>query len=90
MCEFLDWTADAKLFRAAETGIVLLFAIKELWPNQFAFLPPVAEGRKQFIELLFGNSNLLNENVTLDLILADYEADRKKFMELSAKYWIYN
>lgn len=81
---------DAKLFRAAETGIVLLFAIKELWPNQFAFLPPIAEGRKQFIELLFGNNNLLNENVTLDLILADYEADRKKFMELSAKYWIYN
>ncbi len=80
---------EAKAVKAVETGLTLIFAIKELWPESFSYLPPAAEGRKQFIELLFGNNKLLDPTVTLEALLSDYEKDSRMFLDRSRDYWLY-
>jgi uncharacterized protein YbbC (DUF1343 family) len=48
---------DGEALRPVELGLTMLFAMRKLFP-EFAFLPPVREGGRPFIDLLCGESGV--------------------------------
>lgn len=81
---------DRKRFNPTETGLRLLFAFREYYPEKFQFLEPQkAEGRRG-IELLFGNKKILEDNVSCEELIEDYRRDSENFYERKKKYHLYD
>ena len=74
----------------AELGLALLYAFRECYPKEFAFLPPLKEGSRRSIELLFGNDRILDENVSFESLLEEYHKDSREFYERKKKFHLYD
>lgn len=80
---------DARRIRPCETGLRLLFTIREMYGEEFSFLPPHTEGGRPFMELLYGSDALTQGKMELNELLLEMERDAKAFAERAAKYAYY-
>lgn len=81
---------DSHALCSAELGLKLLYAFRDCYSEEFAFLPPLKEGSRRSIELLFGNDRILDENVTLENMLEEYHRDSREFYERKKKFHLYD
>lgn len=77
---------DEKALRPVELGVRLLDLLRRIYPNDFAFLPPVRQDGKRFISLLAGHREFENPNWNADTILARYEAESRAFQTRKKRY----
>ena len=77
---------DEKALRPVELGVRLLDLLRRIYPNDFAFLPPVRQDGKRFISLLAGHREFENPNWNADTILARYEAESQAFQARKMRY----
>lgn len=77
---------DEKALRPVELGVRLLDLLRGMYPDDFAFLPPVRQDGKRFISLLAGHREFENPNWNADTILARYEAESKAFQTRKKRY----
>lgn len=77
---------DEKALRPVELGVRLLDLLRRMYPNDFAFLPPVRQDGKRFISLLAGHREFEAPNWNADTILARYEAESKAFQTRKKRY----
>lgn len=76
-------------YRAVETGVELLFTIREMYEKEFAFLPPYKEETRPFITLLAGCADFISPDADKKKILQGFIKDSEKFKTCSAKYHLY-
>ena len=74
---------------SVDTGIELLFRIKDMYPGNFEFLPPYKGRTKQFIDLLSGDDILRNEKMDKDRLLDSYRQESAGFAKTKAQYHLY-
>lgn len=77
---------DEKALRPVELGVRLLDLLRRIYPNDFAFLPPVRQDGKRFISLLAGHREFENPNWNADTILARYETESRAFQTRKKRY----
>lgn len=80
---------DEEALRPVELGVRLLALLKQRYPEDFHFLPPVREGGRPFISLLAGHRDFEKENWDADAILARYEEESKGFLQRKKAYHLY-
>ena len=80
---------DEDALRPVELGVRLLALLKQRYPEDFHFLPPVREGSRPFISLLAGHRDFEQENWDADAILARYEEESKGFLQRKKAYHLY-
>lgn len=81
---------DAAQYRAVSVGLHLLDAVRRLYPADFAFLPPVREGHRSFIQLLSGDPLLERADIAPEDLLAAYENDSRDFAQRKQSYHLYD
>ncbi|HEX2924770.1 MAG TPA: DUF1343 domain-containing protein [Ruminiclostridium sp.] len=74
---------------SVDTGIELLFAIAEKYPDKFEFLPPYKGGTRQFIDLLSGDDAIRKGKISKNQLLESYHQDSAEFKETKAQYHLY-
>ena len=79
---------DAHACRPVTVGLAVLDAVRGLWPESFAFLPPAGESGLPMIDLLSG-SHRLREGQTAAGYLADAAADCETFLTRSTPFQLY-
>ena len=79
---------DPRAVRSVETGLTLLFTIKEQY-EQFAFRPPYKEGSRSFIDLLSGDDLLGSGAAGLSELLEQYREESRSFAKRKAAYHLY-
>ncbi|MFS0722504.1 exo-beta-N-acetylmuramidase NamZ domain-containing protein [Paenibacillus sp. 1P07SE] len=79
---------DEAAVRPVALGLTLLFTIRELFAP-FAFLPPVRDGGRPFIDLLCGDRILRDENTELRSIIETWEAESEQFARRKSTYHLY-
>lgn len=77
---------DEKALRPVELGVRLLDLLRQMYPEDFAFLPPVRPDGKIFLSLLAGHREFENPNWNADTILARYEAESRAFQTRKKRY----
>ena len=77
---------DEKALRPVELGVRLLDLLRRIYPNDFAFLPPVRQDGKRFISLLAGHREFENPNWNADTILTRYETESRAFRTRKMRY----
>ncbi|WP_274365703.1 exo-beta-N-acetylmuramidase NamZ family protein [Paenibacillus thermotolerans] len=82
------YVTDARAVRTVETGVTLLFTIKENY-EAFSFLPPVKEGSRPFIDLLCGDSVYREEPVDTAALLAQFREESRTFAAMKKRYHLY-
>ena len=80
---------DEAQLRPVELGVTLLFTVKELFPESFAFLPPVREGGRPFIDLLCGDAVYRDETVDVKSLLAGFVEESRAFAERKKAFHLY-
>ncbi len=80
---------DPESFCPVKTALTLLFAVKERY-DKFSFLPPSSEGEKSTIELLYGNGEILREDVALPELLEACDRDSEAFARRIRPYLMYD
>jgi len=80
---------DRDAFRPVKTGLTMLYTIKDMFSNDFIFLPPYAEGYRPMIDYNTGNSYVREGTFGLDEVLAIYEKEGNEFNEMKVKYHLY-
>ncbi len=80
---------DAHAFRAVETAYTLLYTLRDLYPDAFAFLPPVRSGSRPFISLLAGSGVFEGEPPALAALLEGFAQDEKAFLRRKEAYHLY-
>ncbi len=83
-----------KAFKPVLTGVAVLKAVHDLYPEQFQWRHRAYEfvQDKPAIDLLMGGDDLrkqLEKGVSLKEIEASWEADREKFLAMRRKYLLY-
>lgn len=83
------YVTDIRAVRPVETGVNLLYAIKDLH-EPFAFLPPVKEGSRPFIDLLGGdNVYRRSESADVPAMLEAFREESRAFAERKRPYHLY-
>jgi len=82
------YVMDANAIRPLDVGVTLLFTIKELY-EQFAFLPPIKERSRPFIDLLGGDSIYRSESIDVPVLLEQFRAESESFQEAKQQYHLY-
>lgn len=82
------YITNARALQAVEIGVTLLFTIKELHES-FAFLPPVKENARPFIDLLCGDKLYREESVDVAAILTQFREESLEFAQLKSQYHLY-
>lgn len=80
---------DARALHAVETGVELLFAIKQAYAEAFAWLPPFKEGSRPFIDLLGGDNRYRDETVEVSALLAEFREESAAFAVRKRRYHLY-
>ncbi len=80
---------DAHAFRAVETAYTLLYTLRDLYPDAFAFLPPVRSGSRPFISFLAGSGVFEGEPPALAALLEGFAQDEKAFLRRKEAYHLY-
>lgn len=82
------YLTDAQRFQPVRTGLELLYSVMEFYPEDFTFLPSTREDGIAFIELLAGDSRILDKT-PLDTLLTSYEKESQEFAERKKRYELY-
>ncbi|WEK54992.1 MAG: DUF1343 domain-containing protein [Candidatus Cohnella colombiensis] len=82
------YITDIQVLKPLEVGVTLLFTIRDLY-EQFAFLPPVKEGSRPFIDLLGGDSIYRTANIQAKQLLEQFAEESKQFAEMKQQYHLY-
>jgi len=82
------YVMDAGSIKPVEIGVELMFTIKELY-EEFAFLPPVKEGSRPFIDLLCGDNVYRSETVDVAALLEQFREESKAFEAEKKQYHLY-
>ena len=77
---------DEKAIQPVALGVRLLDLVRRMYPDDFAFLPPVRQDGKPFISLLAGHREFENPDWNADELLACYEEESKDFRTRKAPY----
>ena len=77
---------DEKALRPVELGVRLLDLLRQMYPEDFSFLPPVRPDGKIFLSLLAGHRDFENPDWDADDILARYEAESQAFQARKMRY----
>ena len=77
---------DEKALRPVELGVRLLDLLRQMYPEDFSFLPPVRPDGKIFLSLLAGHRDFENPDWDADAILARYEAESQAFRTRKMRY----
>lgn len=80
---------DVRKVKAVNVGIELLYEVRKRYSEKFEFLPPYQGSTRCFAELLSGDNQLNNPNVTKDEILYQYEQDSKTFAQMKQEFHLY-
>ncbi len=80
---------DYKTYESYRTGLVILEAIRDLYPKEFSFLPPVKSNGRPFISLLSGNNAFEQSDWTSKAILEANEAELEVFKKEKKEYHLY-
>lgn len=79
---------DAHAYQSVRTGTALLYAVRSLYAQDFAFLPPVREGGRSFIQLL-GGGDAYQQFEDEQALLKSFEADSASFAVYKQKFHLY-
>lgn len=79
---------DSHAVRTVDTGVSLLYAIKENY-EQFHFLPPVKEGSRPFIDLLCGDNAYRRDSVNVPVLLEQFREESREFAKMKQSYHLY-
>ncbi|MBD2867034.1 exo-beta-N-acetylmuramidase NamZ family protein [Paenibacillus arenilitoris] len=79
---------DRRAIRPLDVGVTLLYTIKKLF-EPFAFLPPIREGSRPFIDLLGGDSQYRAEDATPETLLERFREESGRFAETKRQYHLY-
>ncbi|MFP4978132.1 exo-beta-N-acetylmuramidase NamZ domain-containing protein [Paenibacillus sp. CN-4] len=83
------YITDIQVIKPLEVGVTLLFAVRDLY-EQFAFLPPVKEGSRPFIDLLGGSSVYRTEGIQAKQLLEQFAEESRQFAEMKRQYHLYH
>lgn len=83
------YITDACAIRPVDVGVELLFTIKGLYPA-FAFLPPLKEGSRPFIDLLGGDKVYRDDDVDVPALLEQFRRESREFSLSKQKYHLYD
>jgi len=83
------YVTDVRAIRPLETGISLLYTIKRHY-EPFAFLPPVKEGSRPFIDLLCGDSLYRDDSVGMEALLEQFREESRQFARIKRQYHLYD
>lgn len=81
---------DPRAFRSADTGVELLLATRDRYPEDFRFLPMTKEWGRPFAQVLFGGERITDPDVTAAEILEEFHRDSAAFAQRKAQYQIYD
>lgn len=79
---------DDRAFQPFETGVRLLFTIKNNY-EEFSFLPPIREGSRPFIDLLGGDSVFRQEPIDVEEKLEQFREESRAFAEMKKQFHMY-
>lgn len=82
------YITDHRAMKPLEVGVTLLFTIRDLY-EQFAFLPPLKEGSRPFIDLLGGDSIYRTEHIQAKQLLEQFAEESKQFADMKQQYHLY-
>lgn len=80
---------DERAVRPLELGVELLFTVKRLFEDTFAFLPPVRENGRPFIDLLCGDNVYRDEPVDVSALLERFREESRAFSERKKAFHLY-
>lgn len=80
---------DEQQLRPVELGVRLLALLRQMYPKDFSFLPPVREGGKPFISLLAGHRDFEAPDWDADAILHRYHLESQAFRMRKEAYHLY-
>ena len=80
---------DRNRFKSVETGVRMLFALKELSGGHFEWVPPLSDMGSHFIDLLAGTDRLRGYGLSVDDLLEDWRHDAQSFSKQREKYLLY-
>ena len=81
---------DAKRIRPLNSFVRLLSVIRDLWPDDFAFLPPVFDNGRPFIRMLTGLDDFEDKDWTADHVLEHMDQGHDEFYRRRNEYEIYD
>jgi uncharacterized protein YbbC (DUF1343 family) len=79
---------DVRAFRPVEAGVALLFAIRDTYES-FAFLPPVRENGRPFLDLLSGEPRIRDRATDVRDVLDAFREESRAFAERKAPFHLY-
>lgn len=79
---------DMQAVQPLETGVKLMYTIKNNY-EQFAFLPPIREGSRPFMDLLCGDNVYRNEHVDVAALLEQFREESREFAKAKEPYHLY-
>ena len=83
---------DRRRFKPFETGLHLIDAFMQLYPQAFEFLPSSWEGRPPHFDLLTGVVGLremLHARMPIPEIMQTWQRDLRDYQKRSREYWLY-
>ncbi|WP_342562077.1 DUF1343 domain-containing protein [Paenibacillus sp. FSL R7-0345] len=83
------YITDPQVMKPLEVGVTLLFTIRDLY-EQFAFLPPVKEGSRPFIDLLGGSGVYRTKDIQAKQLLEQFAEESRQFAEMKKQYHLYH
>jgi len=82
---------DRKTFRPLKTGLTMLYTIRDMFGDDFEYLPSYQElGQNGMIDYNTGGSYVREGSLSLDEIIARYEKESVEFAKLKEKYHLYS
>lgn len=79
---------DKRALEPVRLGVTMLCTVREMYPDDFAFLPPSPGGRWH-IDLSSGNTDLRDGILSAEQIVEKWNAQAKEFAEKTEKYRLY-
>ena len=80
---------DAAALRPTELGLRLLVLVRDMYPNDFALLPPVRADGRPFISLLAGHRELERPGWDAETLIARAQRECAAFAERRRPYLLY-
>lgn len=82
------YVTDVRAIRPVEAGVTLMFTINEL-NESFAFLPPLKENSRPFIDLLGGDKIYRDESIDVIYLLEQFREEAREFAQMKLQYHLY-
>ncbi len=90
LCQGIElFITDKKRFKPVETGMTLIYLIKELH-SEFEILPPYKKGFNQMIDLLTGDDIVRTNRLSLQDLLKKIKVDSETFKKMKVRYHLYD